>query len=131
MWFGGGPEVDAEIISRFGADCEALVQGEYDDWQQGEPAQAVAGIIIGDQFCRNRFRGTAQVRGWCVDGATCMSSPQLLVGELGTPPPAESISQSVSIDSTRISRHHAPLCVVPFRCTRRIQRCSVGPRPWW
>lgn len=40
-------QVDAEIISLFTGDCEALLRGEYDAWQAGRPEEALAGILIG------------------------------------------------------------------------------------
>lgn len=47
VWFMGGPEVDAEIVRLFGGDCEALLAGTYDGWQQGPAAEALSGILIG------------------------------------------------------------------------------------
>lgn len=51
MWFRGGPEVDAEIVSLFLPDCEALLAGQYDSWRT-QPLGALAGIILGDQLFR-------------------------------------------------------------------------------
>ncbi len=53
-WFGGGPEVDAEISSKFGADVEAIRNTtKYDAWLHSSiPQEAVAGIILMDQFTR-------------------------------------------------------------------------------
>lgn len=42
IWYRGGPEIDAEIVSQFGGDCEALLRGEYDAWQ-ARPLEALAG----------------------------------------------------------------------------------------
>jgi uncharacterized protein (DUF924 family) len=50
-----------EITDNFGKDCEALLRGEYDDWQDASAHQALAAIILGDQFCRNVYRGTAKM----------------------------------------------------------------------
>lgn len=60
VWFRGGPEVDAEIVSLFLPDCEALLAGQYDGWRT-QPLGALAGIILGDQLFRNAFRGTAKM----------------------------------------------------------------------
>lgn len=61
-WFGGGPVVDAEIISKFGEDCEALIRGDLDEWHKGGNIyDTLAGILIGDQFCRNVYRNTAKM----------------------------------------------------------------------
>lgn len=39
-----------EIIENFKTDCEALAQGQYDDWQGAYGR--LAGIVIGDQLTR-------------------------------------------------------------------------------
>jgi len=62
VWFQGGPDVDVLIRDTFGNDCQALLRGEYDAWQQGGNVhESVAGIILGDQFFRNVYRDTAQM----------------------------------------------------------------------
>ena len=55
-WFGGGPELDEEIGSRFLADYEKAASGEYDVWMS-DPQGWVALIVTLDQFPRNMFRG--------------------------------------------------------------------------
>ena len=57
-WFMGGPEVDGVIIEQFGADCEALLAGELEDWR-ARPLSTLAAIIVGDQFSRNAYRGVS------------------------------------------------------------------------
>lgn len=53
-WFQGGPEVDVEIASRFGADVKAIRNTtKYDAWLHSSvPQETVAGIILMDQFTR-------------------------------------------------------------------------------
>lgn len=61
-WFQGGPEVDKEITEMFRGDCEALLRGDLDDVaSQGSRLDVLAAIIIGDQFSRNIYRGTAKM----------------------------------------------------------------------
>lgn len=60
-WFRGGPEFDAEIMERFGDLCEGLLRGDLDGWQTDGGTQALAGVIVGDQFFRNSFRGTPKM----------------------------------------------------------------------
>lgn len=60
IWFMGGPELDKEIVDKFGGDCAALLEGRYDDWREA-PLPALAGIVIGDQLSRNAYRGTAKM----------------------------------------------------------------------
>lgn len=62
LWFQGSADTDAEITSKFGASCEALIRGDLDSWYEGgNTLETLAGIIIGDQFCRNVYRGTAKM----------------------------------------------------------------------
>lgn len=76
IWFQGGPEVDADIVSRFKRDCEALLHGDYDAWQR-QPLEALAGIIVGDQLARNVYRGTARM--YAADPKALAWSKALLV----------------------------------------------------
>jgi uncharacterized protein (DUF924 family) len=59
IWFGGGPDVDAEIRRRFSADYERAATGAFEDWK-GERYPAMALVVLLDQFPRNIFRGTAR-----------------------------------------------------------------------
>lgn len=62
MWFQGGEAVDKEVVEQFSADLAAVRAGEYDAWLTGGNArEAVAGIIIMDQFTRNAYRNTAEM----------------------------------------------------------------------
>jgi len=54
-WFGGGPEVDAEICQRFGPAYTAAAAGHLDELA-ATPRGALALIILFDQFSRNMFR---------------------------------------------------------------------------
>ncbi len=56
MWFGGGPEIDAEITERFGALHVRAAAGEFDHWRD-EARACLALILLLDQFPRNMFRG--------------------------------------------------------------------------
>ncbi|GAB4820553.1 hypothetical protein N2152v2_007599 [Parachlorella kessleri] len=60
IWFRGGPEVDKEVIEKFGKDCEALSEGKYDSWQE-QPYNCLAGILIGDQLTRNVYRDSPKM----------------------------------------------------------------------
>ena len=59
MWFGGGPEVDAEIGRRFASHYKRAAAGAFDD-REGERYSAMALVVLLDQFPRNMFRGTAR-----------------------------------------------------------------------
>jgi len=56
-WFRKDAAFDAAITDRFGPSIEQALRGELVDWA-GEPASALAHILLLDQFTRNAFRGT-------------------------------------------------------------------------
>jgi len=55
-WFGSEPELDAEIIERFGDLVQRASTGDLDAWVQN-PLGRLALIILLDQFRRNIYRG--------------------------------------------------------------------------
>jgi len=59
LWFGGGPEVDAEIRERFGAAVEAALDGGFRDWE-GNARGELALVLLLDQMTRNIYRGDAR-----------------------------------------------------------------------
>lgn len=58
IWFGGGPEVDAEIRERFGALHVEACAGAHDGWSESAEG-CLALLLVLDQFSRNLHRGTA------------------------------------------------------------------------
>jgi uncharacterized protein (DUF924 family) len=56
LWFGGGPDLDAQIRDRFGELLARAKRGELDAWAE-EPRGRLALIILLDQFSRNVYRG--------------------------------------------------------------------------
>ncbi|WP_374409718.1 DUF924 family protein [Hydrogenophaga sp.] len=65
LWFGGGPELDAQIRQRFGTLVERAIDGELGDWER-TPLDRLALVILLDQFTRNVHRG--QARAFAGDG---------------------------------------------------------------
>jgi uncharacterized protein (DUF924 family) len=59
LWFEKSEATDADIRARFGAAVEAALQGAFEDWRSA-PRDALALILLLDQFTRNVFRGTAR-----------------------------------------------------------------------
>ena len=57
VWYDGGPELDAEIIDRFGEAVDLACGDGFEAWEH-EPLGSLALIILLDQFTRNIFRGT-------------------------------------------------------------------------
>jgi uncharacterized protein (DUF924 family) len=61
-WFKGGPAFDELIRAEHGATVQAALAGELDHWasQTSGADDALALVIVLDQFTRNLFRGTPQ-----------------------------------------------------------------------
>ena len=55
LWFGGSPDVDADIRARFAGDLQRAAAGDYDDWAN-TPRGRLALVILLDQFSRNIYR---------------------------------------------------------------------------
>jgi uncharacterized protein (DUF924 family) len=58
-WFSKDEAFDREIASRFGPLIEQALQGGLQDWAW-QPGQALARILLLDQFTRNALRGSAR-----------------------------------------------------------------------
>lgn len=59
LWFGGGPELDAQITARFGPLVDAALDGGLFDWE-ASLHRRLALIVLLDQLARNVHRGTAR-----------------------------------------------------------------------
>lgn len=59
LWFEAGPEVDAEIASRFGSILQEARRGGLDAWGTSAKAR-LALIVVLDQFSRNLYRGSRE-----------------------------------------------------------------------
>lgn len=59
LWFGGGPELDAQIRARFGPLVDAALDGGLYEWE-ARLGTRLALIVLLDQLSRNVFRGTAR-----------------------------------------------------------------------
>ena len=58
-WYGGGPELDADIAANFAGLWARARAGGLSLWLT-HPSGVLAYLILTDQFPRNMFRGTAQ-----------------------------------------------------------------------
>jgi len=56
-WYAGGDDLDALVRDRFGRTWEAAMEGRLGLWLT-TPLDALAYVILLDQFPRNMFRGT-------------------------------------------------------------------------
>jgi len=59
-WYDSTGQVDLYIREHYMQDLEAIARGECDLWLQAGPFEAMAGIVIMDQFTRNAYRGSGQ-----------------------------------------------------------------------
>ena len=55
LWFGGGPEIDEEIVRRFSAAYSDAFAGKVSAWADTN-RRAVSRILLPDRFPRNLFR---------------------------------------------------------------------------
>lgn len=64
-WFNSTTEFDAEITQRFEETAKSVSKGPFPHpiWE-GSPRDALALIILLDQFPRNMYRGSAQAFAW-------------------------------------------------------------------
>jgi len=60
LWFSKSEATDETIRSRFGSMVGAALRGELDSWAGGDARQALALIVLLDQFTRNIFRDTSR-----------------------------------------------------------------------
>ena len=60
LWFTKSAATDASIRERFGTSVEAGLRGELDGWVSAGRLDALALILLLDQFTRNIFRDTPQ-----------------------------------------------------------------------
>jgi uncharacterized protein (DUF924 family) len=61
LWFTKRDDIDAEIRTRFGALIDTALDGALDGWTRDlaqQPRQALALIVLLDQFTRNVYRDT-------------------------------------------------------------------------
>jgi uncharacterized protein (DUF924 family) len=60
FWFSKSAATDAEIAGRFAAAVEAALRGELRPWADGDARDALALILLLDQFTRSIFRDSAR-----------------------------------------------------------------------
>ena len=60
MWFTRSAATDEAIRTRFGAVVEAALRGELRHWADGDAREALALVLLLDQFTRNVFRDSAR-----------------------------------------------------------------------
>jgi len=60
LWFAKSDATDEAIRRRFGDLVKAALRSELDSWADGEPRQALALVIVLDQFTRNIHRDSAR-----------------------------------------------------------------------
>ena len=59
LWFGGGDEIDEQIINRFSTLVHSAAQQQLDEWLSTAKG-SLALILLLDQFTRNIYRSSAE-----------------------------------------------------------------------
>jgi uncharacterized protein (DUF924 family) len=95
-WFKKSEAFDAEIRARFLPLWEALATGDADTWMD-TPLEAIARIVVLDQFPRNMFRGSPRA---CASDAAALHTAQIVV--------------AAGWDTELPTRHHRSFCYLPF-----------------
>ncbi|WP_199029165.1 DUF924 family protein [Ralstonia sp. ASV6] len=95
-WFTKSDAFDAEIRARFLPLWEALSTGEADTWMD-TPLDAIARIVVLDQFSRNMFRNSP--RAFSSDAAA-LHTAQIVV--------------AAGWDTQLPTRYHRVFCYLPF-----------------
>jgi uncharacterized protein (DUF924 family) len=75
-WFRKDDTFDASIRARFGATIDAAINGRVDGWHTIGDREALARIVVLDQFTRNVFRG--QARAFAGDAKALAASRDLI-----------------------------------------------------
>jgi uncharacterized protein (DUF924 family) len=76
QWFRKDDAFDASIRARFGATIDAAIDGRVDGWHTIGEREALARIVVLDQFTRNVFRG--QGRAFAGDAKALAASHDLI-----------------------------------------------------
>lgn len=95
-WFTKSDALDAEIRARFLPLWEVLSTGEADTWMD-TPLEAIARIVVLDQFSRNMFRNSP--RAFASDAAA-LHTAQIVV--------------AAGWDTQLPTRFHRAFCYLPF-----------------
>jgi uncharacterized protein (DUF924 family) len=121
-WFRKDDAFDAAIRARFGATIDAAIDGRIDGWHTIGEREALARIVVLDQFTRNVFRG--QARAFAGDAKALAASHELIrAGRDQVLPPLQRVfvylplEHSESLDDQRecvarfeaLAREHPPL----------------------
>ncbi len=75
FWFVKDPDFDAKIRQQFLADVQKAAGGEYDGWT-ASPTDALALLLLLDQFPRNLYRG--EPRSFATDAQALSVAEQLV-----------------------------------------------------
>lgn len=130
LWFRGGPEVDAEVASRFGGLALQALRGELDAWRE-HPRSCLALVLLLDQFPRHIHRGTAAA--FAGDAAAlALAEHALARGWDRELAPVEALFLFLTLshaeDVATVQRALAGISELTTRCTRAQQRTARGWR---
>ncbi len=119
LWFNATPAQDEELRQRFGAEVEAALAGQRDDWA-ATPLGRLALVLLLDQLPRNLFR--RQARAFAGDArAQAQVAEALARGEDETLPTIARVFLYLPLT-------HAETLPQQHECVRRVERlCASAP----
>ncbi|MBL0920318.1 MAG: DUF924 domain-containing protein [Hydrogenophaga sp.] len=120
LWFNSTPEQDAELRAAFGADVQAALAGQRDDWA-ATPLGRLALVLLLDQLPRNLFRRQA---GAFAGDARAQAQVQaaLAAGEDETLPAIARVFLYLPLT-------HAESLPLQDECVRRFERLCATAAP--
>lgn len=120
LWFKATPALDAELRQRFGADVEAALAGQRDDWA-ATPLGRLALVLLLDQLPRNLYR--RQARAFAGDArAQALVAEALARGEDEALPTIARVFLYLPLT-------HAETLPLQHECVRRFERLRTGALP--
>ncbi len=127
-WFRKDEAFDASIRTRFGETIEAALHGDFNAWDAQGPQDALAKIIVLDQFTRNAFRGTA--RAFAGDPIALASSLALIAsGQHLTLLPVEQMFVYLPLEHSE-SMTHQDQSVAGFEALA-LRDAALADLPTW
>jgi len=122
LWFAGGPDIDRQIRDQFQSLTEAARRGELDDWL-GVPRQALALLIVLDQFSRNLYRASSD--------AFAADPKALAIAEQLTEAAVISDFDAIERLFLALPFCHAENLAAQKRAVALVQQAAVMAKPEW
>ncbi len=127
-WFRKDEAFDELIRERFGSTIDAALDGSLDAWHDAGDAQALARILVLDQFTRNVFRGSA--RAFAGDAKALAASQSLIAsGRDRRLPPLQRLFVVLPLEhSEKLADQHA--CLAQMQALGRDEPTLADYAQW-